>query len=210
MSYIIKNLHFLVIHVPIAMLLFSFVFDLIAKILKKEQWHIAGLLCLIIGTLGAIAAVITGPENERNPLFPQHELYGKITMCFFILLTLVRFGLLWRKKLELGRNWVYLAGALIGVALVSYTGHLGGQMVHPDLSKFNGQFNNGQFNNGQMRQAPPGEGGMNGQPGGRQRFQQGGGQRQQQRQPGGNPNDNGNENPNPSADAGADAGAAAN
>ncbi|MCD1257616.1 hypothetical protein B5M42_002030 [Paenibacillus athensensis] len=204
MSYIVKNLHFLVIHVPIAMLLFSFLFDLVAKILKKEQWHIAGLLCLIIGTLGAIAAVITGPENERNPLFPQHELYGKITMFFFIVLTLIRIGLLWRSKLELGRNWVYLVGALIGVVLVSYTGHLGGQMVHPDFSKFNGQ-----FNNGQMRQGP-GEGGMNGQPGGRQRFQQGGGQRQQQGGGKANGSDSNNPNPPANADAGSESGAAAN
>ncbi|BCJ87670.1 DUF2231 domain-containing protein [Effusibacillus dendaii] len=135
MSYLIRNAHFLVIHIPIAMLLFSFVFDLLATILKKKDWHIAGLFCLVIGTLGAIAAVITGPEGERNPLFPQHELFGKLTMMLSILLTLVRLGILWRKKVDIGKNLVYLLVMLVGVGLLSYTGHLGGKMVHPDRSQ---------------------------------------------------------------------------
>ncbi|MFC5452781.1 DUF2231 domain-containing protein [Paenibacillus aestuarii] len=135
MSYLIRNAHFLVIHIPIAMLLFSFVFDLLAMILKKKDWHTAGILCLIVGTLGAIVAVITGPEGERNPLFPQHELYGKITMMLSILITLVRLGILWRKKVDIGKNLLYLFIMLIGVGLVSYTGDLGGKMVHPDRSQ---------------------------------------------------------------------------
>jgi len=88
-----------------------------------------------VGTLGAIVAVITGPEGERNPLFPQHELYGKITMMLSILLTLVRLGILWRKKVDIGKNLLYLLVMLIGVGLVSYTGDLGGKMVHPDRSQ---------------------------------------------------------------------------
>lgn len=169
MSYIVRNLHFIVIHVPIAMLLFSFIFDLLAVILKKKGWHAAGLLCLVTGTLGAIAAVLTGPEEERNPLFPTHELYGKITMAFFIVLTCVRLWLELRKKLEIGRNAIYLTAALIGVILVSYTGHLGGKMVHPDRRPPSGQFGENrprqqtdqggrQFQNGpqqqQQQQAP--------------------------------------------------------
>ncbi|MEB3100056.1 DUF2231 domain-containing protein [Ferviditalea candida] len=141
MTYFIRNLHFIVIHIPIAMLIFSFVFDLLALFLKKKEWHAAGLLSLVVGTLGAVAAVITGPEGERNPLFPAHELYGKITMIFFILLTSVRLWLHFRKRQQVGKSKTYLAAALVGALLVSYTGHLGGQMVHPDRSKFqNRQF----------------------------------------------------------------------
>ncbi|MCC2683931.1 MAG: hypothetical protein K0R75_830 [Paenibacillaceae bacterium] len=132
MAYLIENLHFIVIHVPIAMLIFSFVFDVLAKAFKKREWHAAGLLCLIVGTLGAIAAVMTGPEEEREPLLHTHELFGKITMIFFIALTVVRLWLYLRKKIEPGRSFAYLAAALIGVLLVSYTGHLGGSMVHKE------------------------------------------------------------------------------
>jgi uncharacterized membrane protein len=151
MSYILHNLHFIVIHVPIAMLLFSFIFDLLATVLKKKDWHSAGILCLVVGTLGAIAAVLTGPDGERNPLVPTHELFGKITMVFFILLTLVRLWLLFLKKIEIGKKVVYLAAALVGVVLVSYTGHLGGMMVHPDRQQKPGQ---GQFQRGGTSQQP--------------------------------------------------------
>jgi uncharacterized membrane protein len=136
LSYLIKNAHFLVIHVPIAMLLFSFLFDLFAKILKKKDWHTAGMLCLVIGALGAIAAVLTGPEGEENPLFPKHELFGKLTMILSILLVVVRLGLLLWKKLDISKSLVYLLAMLVCVGLVSYTGHLGGKMVHPDKSGF--------------------------------------------------------------------------
>lgn len=118
------------------MLLFRFIFDGMAAFLKRKDWHTAGLLCLVAGTLGSIAAVLTGPEEARNPLFPRHELFGKLTMFIFIALTLVRLGLLLWKKAEIGGKIVYLAAALIGIGFVTYTGHLGGQMVHPDRSQF--------------------------------------------------------------------------
>jgi uncharacterized membrane protein len=138
LSYLIKNAHFLVIHIPIAMLLFSFLFDLFAKILKKKDWHTAGMLCLVVGALGAIAAVITGPEGDNPSLFPQHELFGKLTMVLAIILTVVRMGFMLWKKLDIGKSLIYLLVMLVCVCLVSYTGHLGGKMVHDvaDWSQF--------------------------------------------------------------------------
>jgi uncharacterized membrane protein len=132
MDYILNNMHFIVIHFPIALLIISLLFDLLTTFYKRSNLHHAGLITLVLGTLGAIASVLTGPEGERNPLFPRHELFGKITMIFFIVLCIVRLSLYVYKKKEIGRNPVYLVAALVGVMLVSYTGHLGGQMVHRD------------------------------------------------------------------------------
>jgi uncharacterized membrane protein len=131
LSYLLKNMHFIVTHFPIVLLIFSFVFDLLAVLVKKKEWHSSGLLCLVVGTLGAIAAVVTGPD-DTDPLLPTHELFGKMTMIFAILLSIVRLYFLFWKKKGIGGNPVYLIGALIGVLLVSYTGHLGGTMVHKD------------------------------------------------------------------------------
>jgi uncharacterized membrane protein len=142
MSYLVKNAHFMVNHFPIALLICSFLFDLGAVIWKKKEWHTAGFLTLIIGTLGAIAAVMTGPENDRNPLLHTHELFAKITMVLWIILSLIRIYFKWKKSNELGKHPIYLVGALIGVLLVSYTGHLGGLMSHPDRSMFHNQFRN--------------------------------------------------------------------
>ncbi|MGO4271058.1 DUF2231 domain-containing protein [Paenibacillus sp. TAF58] len=94
MDYILKNLHYIVTHVPIALLVFSFIFDLIAVIVKKREWHSAGMLCLVVGALGAIASVLTGPSPWRNPLVVPHEFYAKLTMFLSILLAIIRVGLL--------------------------------------------------------------------------------------------------------------------
>jgi apolipoprotein N-acyltransferase len=100
-------------------------------------------------------------------------MYGQITMVLFIVLTVIRLGLLWLRKKEIGGNLVYLAAALVGVVLVAYTGHLGGEMVHPDRSNFQ-QFRGGNGN------FPQGEGSGSGQRQNRQNRQ---GQQQQQQQP---------------------------
>jgi uncharacterized membrane protein len=154
MDYMIKNAHFIFTHFPIALLIFSLVFDLLALIVKKRDWHAAGWLSLLVGTLGAIASVLTGPE-DRNPLVHTHELYAELTMYAAIILTVVRIGLLIWKKKEIARNPIYLAGALVAAILVSYTGHLGGQMVHRPINPNGGPM----MQNGGQGQGGPGQGG---------------------------------------------------
>lgn len=173
MDYILKNLHFIFTHVPIALLIFSFVFDIVALIFKKKEWHSAGMLCLVVGALGAIASVLTGPES-RNTLVGSHEFYAKLTMILAIVLAVVRVGLLVWKKLELGRNPIYLVASLVAVLLVSYTGHLGGKMVHRDMQGFPGG-GPGQMQGGPGGGGPGTQGGSGGQGG---QGQQGQGQRQ--------------------------------
>jgi uncharacterized membrane protein len=162
MSYLIKNLHFIVNHVPIAMLIFSFIFDLLAVILKKKEWLTAGFLTLIVGTLGAIAAVITGPDGQaesRNPDFHNHELFGNLTMYLYIIISLVRLFFYYRKKIDIGKMPIYLIIGVIGVSIVTYTGHLGGKMVHKDVQ---GGFNGSGGANGKGG-GPGGKGRPNGQ-----------------------------------------------
>jgi uncharacterized membrane protein len=168
MTYLLNNSHFIVNHIPIAMLIFSFIFDLCAVILKKKDWHTAGFLCLIIGTLGAIASVLTGPDGQqetKNPLFHDHELYANLTMYLFIVLSLARLFFHYRKKIDIGKTPIYLIIALIGVGLVTYTGHLGGKMVHKDAN-FSGPGPGGQGQVGGQGQGRPGGGQGQGRPGG--------------------------------------------
>lgn len=184
MDYIMKNLHFIFTHVPIALLIFSFVFDVVALIFKKKEWHSAGMLCLVVGALGAIASVLTGPES-RNTLVGSHEFYARLTMILAIVLAVVRVGLLVWKKLELGRNPIFLVASLVAVLLVSYTGHLGGKMVHRDMQGFPG---GGPGIQGGPGGAGPGIQGGTGQNGQGGQGQMQGGQRQGgqgQQQPGG-------------------------
>lgn len=120
----------MLVHFPIALLLVSFGIDLAGWMLKRKELHLAGLITLLLGTLGAIGAVITGPEHSRNPLQPIHELFGEITMSLFIAISLLRLFFLWKKSRDIGNHMAYLSAALVGVLLLTYTGHLGGEMVH--------------------------------------------------------------------------------
>lgn len=162
MDYIIKNMHYIFTHVPIALLIFSFVFDVVALIFKKKEWHSAGMLCLVVGALGAIASVLTGPES-RNTLVGSHEFYARLTMILAIVLAVVRVGLLVWKKLELGRNPIFLVASLVAVLLVSYTGHLGGKMVHRDMQGGPGMMQGGPGGGGPGMQGGPGQNGQGGQ-----------------------------------------------
>lgn len=165
MDYILKNLHFIVTHVPIALLIFSFVFDVVALIFKKKDWHSAGMLCLVVGALGAIAGVLTGPES-RNTLVGTHEFYAKLTMFTAIVLAAVRVGLLVWKKLEIGRNPIFLVASLVVVILVSYTGHLGGKMVHRDMQGGPGMMQGGPQGGQGQGQGGAGAGGQQNNRGG--------------------------------------------
>jgi uncharacterized membrane protein len=164
MSYIWQNKHFIITHFPIVLLIVGFLFDLFALILRKREWNSAGMACLAMGTLGAIASVLTGPEGERNPGLPTHELFGKLTMLLAILLCVFRLGIMWRKKRDVGSHPIYLAGALAAGILVGITGHLGGKMVHRDPSQFHAGQRGAQMNqDGQGGQG--GRGGQGGQHG---------------------------------------------
>lgn len=131
MNFLLENMHFILTHFPIVLLIVGFLFDLLARILKKKEWHSAGWACLALGTLGAIASVMTGPAlNGQSPDLPAHELFGRLTAILAIVLFVVRLAMLRWKKREIGSHPAFLIGALAAAILVGYTGHLGGKMVH--------------------------------------------------------------------------------
>jgi hypothetical protein len=67
-----------------------------------------------------------------------------LTMYLFIVLSLARLFFHYRKKIDIGKTIIYLFIALIGVGLVTYTGHLGGKMVHKDTNFIGGPGGQGQ------------------------------------------------------------------
>ncbi|MFC3803293.1 DUF2231 domain-containing protein [Cohnella sp. GCM10012308] len=161
MDYLWNNKHFILTHFPIVLLIFGFLFDLAGLIWKKREWNNAGLVCLIAGTLGAIASVLTGPESP-NPSVGEHEMYGKLTMFLAIAISVVRLSLLWAKKKDYGSHPIFLVAALAAAVLVGYTGHLGGEMVH----RAPGDFPGGGFGGPGMQQGGQmGQGGQGGQMG---------------------------------------------
>ncbi|MEI7026399.1 DUF2231 domain-containing protein [Paenibacillus sp. y28] len=134
MSDLLGSGHFIVVYIPAALLLFSLLFDFTGAVRSQRMWHRAGLLCLIAGTLGAAAAVLAGPELDRSPDGPTYMLFSRATLALFLVLCLARVYYRFRRFREVGNTPVYLIASLVGVLLVSYTGHLGGQIGQPNAA----------------------------------------------------------------------------
>lgn len=131
-----SHLHPLIVHFPIALLIVGFVADTIYLFYKKEAClPKIGFYLMLAGTLGAIAAVLSGNfftedlSGSVEVIRERHETFANITMYLMIVTSTIRIFLVRNgtaaSKAGLGVYILYL----IGVILVGYTGMLGGTMV---------------------------------------------------------------------------------
>lgn len=135
----IPNIHPLVVHFPIALLVIAVLFDLSRLWFKNQDWlHKTVLALYTTGTVGLIAAFFSGRQavntvsvtGEAVPVVTTHEDWALYTLIFFALFTLMRFWSWWK---ELEKSWVRPAlifPALIGIGMLWYTGDLGSQLVY--------------------------------------------------------------------------------
>jgi len=130
------HLHPLIVHFPIALLIAGFVADTAYLLYKKEVClSKVGFYLMLAGTLGAVAAVLSGNfftedmTGSVEVIRERHETFANITMYLMIVAGILRIFLFIKGKSEskaaLGVYILYL----IGVLLVGYTGMLGGTMV---------------------------------------------------------------------------------
>lgn len=130
-----SHLHGMVVHFPIALLFVSVGLEAAALYKPwREKLQPAALVLLVLGTISAAAAVVTGPEeNYRgvSALGRIHEQWAQITLFWFGLLTLWRLYLFFRHRMLAARSLaVYLVLGALGVGMLGYTGYLGGTMVY--------------------------------------------------------------------------------
>lgn len=130
--------HPIIVHFTIALLSIAIITDFVYLISKKENfWHFATYL-LVLGTLSAICAVLTGHQAENSVLLnPEtrmmvnsHELSGEITMWIFIVVTAIRFLFVKLNKFKEPIRWIYYLIGLAALVFLFRTGILGGEMVY--------------------------------------------------------------------------------
>ena len=135
-----SHYHPLTVHFPIALLIAGFVYDAITLFFCKDhKLSKAGLYLMVLGTLGAFAAYLTGeyftfemdgPAGEKKE---EHELYAKITMWFMLAVSVLRVYVTWKKKEQSGLKWLIFVLFACGAGLVGFTGYLGGSLVYDVL-----------------------------------------------------------------------------
>lgn len=131
------HFHPMIVHFPVALILVGFLADLIFLFFRKEMClSKTGLYLMVLGTLGAGAAFLTGHLFTTEPtegsivgIFTRHETLALVTLVIMCIGTLIRIGLLVYKNEKPLYQWIVFGLYFLGAASVGVTGFLGGTMV---------------------------------------------------------------------------------
>lgn len=126
-------LHPAIVHFPIALLIVSVVLDACGVGFRRASLTQAGFYTLIIGSLGATAAVLTGPEEEAKDaasltILHRHELFAALIVLCCLIMVGMRLGNV--NGLFGAGVFGYLALGVVLIACIVLTGYFGGQMVY--------------------------------------------------------------------------------
>jgi uncharacterized membrane protein len=131
-------LHPIIVHFAIALLSVAVICDFLYLISQKENFRQISNYLLVIGTLSAVGAVLTGnqafkviemtPEIEK--LVNDHRSAGQLAMWIFIALTGMRFLLIKLQWFAKPFKWIYYLFGMVALVFLFRTGLLGGKMVY--------------------------------------------------------------------------------
>ena len=133
------NLHPLVIHFPIAIIIVAAFADLVDTLFGRPGWlTYAATTLFVLGSAAAIAACLTGQQaldtvlmpGMAHPIAQAHRTWAIATTIFWSMLTLIRVGVAFRAPLARRYRVALLIAALVGVAGLQQTAERGGRLVY--------------------------------------------------------------------------------
>ena len=142
----LASYHPQLVHFPIALFIVYAFLETVGLLFKKEAFTKAAFIILILGVLGALAAVLTGNQAEEawqywntvsKDLLEEHETYATITLWYFVGVLILR--TLFVINVEIKNKFVAYAAkmkigfvllAIAGCFFVYETGQHGGKMVY--------------------------------------------------------------------------------
>ena len=130
--------HPLVVHFPIVLLTLAAFCDAIALIASREQFRWTGFLLLVLGTVGALVAALTGDAAKHGAgripgirdALERHEDLATVLIWSAVVLTLGRAHFVLKKRFEGAVRAVFLVLSLAVAALALASGYTGGKMVY--------------------------------------------------------------------------------
>lgn len=133
----LTHLHPMLVHFPIALILWGFIADVASLLFKKEVClSKLGFYLLIFGTLTAFVALLSGVlftaemTGAAGGIKETHELFAWITVATAAIALAFRIFIMAKNKENTNLKWV--AFVLYGLATisVSITGFFGGTLVY--------------------------------------------------------------------------------
>ena len=131
------HLHPMIVHFPIALLIVGFLFDLTGAFLNKDFFSKTGFYLLILGTVGVLAAYISGNiagdgVSEAGALkqaLENHEEAAELSLWLMVVASIVRITIVLLKKYSGVFKWVAVVLFLVGILSIARTGYYGGELV---------------------------------------------------------------------------------
>ena len=134
------NIHPLLVHFPIGLLCAAAAVDVVGWLFRRNRLlRQAATLLYVLGTVGAIAAYVTGRAASQTIWLPgmaqavlrQHWDWALRTVWFFGMVTLVRLVLLRPSRRDPRPSIVatFALVGLVGIGLLIETGDRGGRLV---------------------------------------------------------------------------------
>ena len=132
------DIHPLVVHFPIALLVVGAVCDAIGILNHRDFFLKTGYFLFSLGALTAIVAALTGDSAAETAQhidniaidLDDHDDLGTMTTVLAVAITLVRTHLSFKKQFTGTIRYIYLAFALVVVGLVCASGYTGGHLVY--------------------------------------------------------------------------------
>ena len=133
----LTHLHPMIVHFPIALLITGFLSDIVGLTTKREFFSQAGFLMLVLGTLGLVAAYISGEQagdgiieaGALKQALETHEGSATLTLWVVIIAAAFRISLVLFKKYKGALKMVSLTLFFLGVLALARTGYYGGELV---------------------------------------------------------------------------------
>lgn len=131
-------LHPVIVHTPIALILFSLLFDLIGRFTDLDWWRKAAFAMLVFGVLGAGAAVLTGTASEEqaerqgvpHEAIEAHEAAGILTLWLGVAAVLARWLATRPGPARGAIGALALVAHLLTAGALSVAGYRGGELVY--------------------------------------------------------------------------------
>jgi uncharacterized membrane protein len=133
----LSHIHPMLVHFPIALIVFGFVADFSSFVFKKETClSKTGFYLLLGGTLSALFALLTGVfftsemSGAAGEVKETHELFAWITIGILVLTSLLRIFILVKNREDNNLKWFAFFLYALAAISVSLTGFYGGTLVY--------------------------------------------------------------------------------